>query len=109
MRKKTPKKKAIRVADEMRPEYDFRSGVRGKYTARYAEGTNVVFLDPDVAEAFPDSKSVNEVLGLANTAISGGGVPAGMTIPQLSDALASLNENFVDCDTNRGCLAMPQG
>lgn len=46
----------------MRAEYDFRGGVRGKYAARYAKGTNVVVLDPDVAKFFPDSKSVNEAL-----------------------------------------------
>ena len=53
--------------------------------------------------------SVNQVLALANTAISGGGTPAGVTISDLSDALATLNENFVDCDTNLGCLALPAG
>lgn len=47
---------------EMSPEYDFGSGVRGQYASRYAEGTNVVVLAPDVAEAFPDSDSVNEAL-----------------------------------------------
>ena len=62
MKKRTSKKKAGRVADELRPEYDFRGGERGKYAARYAEGTNVVLLDQDVAEVFPDSKSVNEIL-----------------------------------------------
>ena len=49
-------------ADEMRPEYDFRNGVRGKYAERYARGTNVVLLDPDVAEVFPDPASVNRAL-----------------------------------------------
>jgi hypothetical protein len=48
--------------DEMRPEYDFRDGVRGKYANRYAEGSNVVVLDPDVAEKFKTSKAVNEAL-----------------------------------------------
>lgn len=48
--------------DEMREEYDFSGGVRGKYAARYAAGTNVVVLDPDIAEVFPDSASVNEAL-----------------------------------------------
>lgn len=43
-------------------EYDFRGGVRGKYAARYAEGTNVVLLESDVAELFPDSRAVNEAL-----------------------------------------------
>ena len=46
----------------MRDHYDFRGGARGKYAARYAEGTNVVVLDPDVAEMFPDRGSVNEAL-----------------------------------------------
>lgn len=47
---------------DMLDEYDFSKGVRGKYGKRYAEGTNVVVLAPDVAAAFPDSKSVNETL-----------------------------------------------
>jgi hypothetical protein len=46
----------------MLPEYDFSKGVRGKYAKRYAEGTNVVVLEPDVAKAFPNSKSVNRAL-----------------------------------------------
>jgi len=43
-------------------EYDFSKGVRGKYAKRYAEGTNVVVLAPDVAAVFPDAESVNEAL-----------------------------------------------
>jgi hypothetical protein len=46
----------------MSEEYDLRGGVRGKYAARYAEGTNVVVLDPDVADVFKDAKSVNMAL-----------------------------------------------
>jgi hypothetical protein len=46
----------------MRPEYDFTKGVRGKYAKRYAKGSNLVLLDPDLAKLFPDSKSVNEAL-----------------------------------------------
>jgi hypothetical protein len=49
-------------ADEMRDEYDFRGGVRGKYAERYAAGTNVVLLDADVAEVFHDAESVNRAL-----------------------------------------------
>lgn len=49
-------------ADEMRAEYDFSGGVRGKYAERYARGTNVVLLDPDVAEVFRDQASVNRAL-----------------------------------------------
>ena len=44
------------------PEYDFRGGVRGKYAGRYAEQTNVVVLDPDVARAFPTASEVNRAL-----------------------------------------------
>jgi len=47
---------------EMLPEYDFSKGIRGKYAKRYAEGTNVVVLSPDVAKVFPTSESVNEAL-----------------------------------------------
>ena len=48
--------------DEMRPEYDLRGGVRGKYYEEYMKGTNVVLLDPDVAAVFHDSESVNQAL-----------------------------------------------
>jgi len=47
---------------EMLEEYDFRGGVRGKYVGRFAQGANVVVLDPDVAEVFTDSESVNQAL-----------------------------------------------
>ena len=50
--------------DVMRDECDFVDAVRGKYAARVARGTNIVRLDPDVAELFPDSASVNEALRL---------------------------------------------
>jgi len=50
--------------DEIRPEYDFSHGVRGKHYEAYRAGTNVVFLDPDVAQAFADSASVNQALRL---------------------------------------------
>lgn len=46
----------------MRAEYDFSKGMRGKYAARYREGTNVILLDPDVAKQFKDSKAVNRAL-----------------------------------------------
>jgi hypothetical protein len=56
---KAPKTKRDR---EMLPEYDFSQGERGKYSKRYAEGTNVIVLSPDLAEFFPDSESVNSAL-----------------------------------------------
>jgi hypothetical protein len=48
--------------DDLRPEYDFRGGVRGKYAKRYRDGSNVVVLDPDVASQFKDSREVNQAL-----------------------------------------------
>ncbi len=48
--------------DDMREEYDFTGGARGKYAARFAEGSNVVVLDPDVASLFTDSSAVNDAL-----------------------------------------------
>jgi hypothetical protein len=55
------------LEDDLRPEYDFskmKGGVRGKYVDRYQAGTNLVLLDPDVAQAFPTSDLVNEALRL---------------------------------------------
>jgi len=54
--------KKMRNDPDMLEEYDFSGGIRGKYAKRYAEGTNVVVIDPDVAEYFPDHDSVNEAL-----------------------------------------------
>jgi hypothetical protein len=51
-----------RTTADMRAEYDFTAGVRGKYARRYAEGTNVVLLEPDVAAEFPNARSVNRAL-----------------------------------------------
>ena len=56
-----------RRSDDLRPEYDIstlRGGVRGKYYKQATTGTNLVLLEPDVAQAFPDSSSVNRALGL---------------------------------------------
>jgi hypothetical protein len=47
---------------EMRAYYDFSQGVRGKYARRYAQGTNVVVLEADVAKAFPNAEAVNDSL-----------------------------------------------
>jgi hypothetical protein len=60
--KKKPKKQKT---DDLRPEYDFsalKNGVRGKYAARFAAGTNLVLLLADVAKYFPDEQSVNAAL-----------------------------------------------
>ncbi|MCA9974500.1 MAG: hypothetical protein KC413_02070 [Anaerolineales bacterium] len=57
-----------KMDDELRPEYDLakllKDGERGKYAARYRAGTNLILLEPDVAQAFPTEKSVNEALRL---------------------------------------------
>ena len=76
-------KKTNRILiDDMRPEYDFASmkgGVRGKYARRAREGTNIVVIEPEVADAFPTEQAVNEALkGVLNTARavrSTGGLP----------------------------------
>ncbi len=47
---------------DMLEEYDFSKGIRGKYVKKYSKGTNVVIIDPDVAEFFPDENSVNDAL-----------------------------------------------
>jgi hypothetical protein len=47
---------------DLRLEYDFSSGVRGKYASRFAQGTNLVRLEPDLAKVFRDSKAVNRAL-----------------------------------------------
>ena len=57
------KKDADKVGnDELREEYDFSQGIRGKYAQRYSEGANIVVLAPDVASVFHDSESVNRAL-----------------------------------------------
>ncbi len=53
---------ATEMQKDMRDDYDFSDGVRGKYASRLAEGSKVVVIDPDVAEEFPDSEAVNEAL-----------------------------------------------
>ena len=57
------KKKQVREP-EMREEYDFSGGVHGKYSSRFAQGSNVIVLDPDVAEVFGDAEAVNKALRL---------------------------------------------
>ena len=61
MKKRTERRK---LTDELRREYNVSNlkGVRGKYATRYQAGTNLVLLSPDVAECFPDERSVNTAL-----------------------------------------------
>jgi hypothetical protein len=51
-------------SDDLRPEYDFSGGVRGKHYKAFREGTNLILLDPDIAKVFKDSESVNHALRL---------------------------------------------
>ena len=62
MKKKASRKRKSVGRKTMRAEYDFSKGVRGVTAARYAEGANIVVVDPDVLDVFPDSISVNEAL-----------------------------------------------
>ena len=59
------KKKIDEDSDELRPEYDLKKLTftgRGIFAERYRSGTNLVLLEPDVRQAFPDDESVNEAL-----------------------------------------------
>ena len=54
--------KARERNNEMLREYDFSQGIHGKYARRYAKGSNVVVLEPDVAKVFPNAEAVNSSL-----------------------------------------------
>ena len=62
--KKVKARQATKGSDQdtMRPEYDFSGAVRGITAARYAKGANVVVVDPEVLDVFPDGAAVNEAL-----------------------------------------------
>ncbi|OFV91319.1 MAG: hypothetical protein A3H28_13525 [Acidobacteria bacterium RIFCSPLOWO2_02_FULL_61_28] len=62
MKKKVSRRKRDSERDTMRPEYDFSKGVRGVTAARYAQGTNIAVIDPQVLDVFPDADTVNRAL-----------------------------------------------
>ena len=62
MKKAAKSAKHSRVREDTRADYDFRGGVRGKYAAQFATGTNLVLLAPDVAAEFPNARAVNKAL-----------------------------------------------
>lgn len=62
MKKKVSRRKRTVDRDTMRREYDFSGGIRGVTASRYAQGANVVVVDPDVLDVFPDGTAVNEAL-----------------------------------------------
>jgi hypothetical protein len=57
-----PQKSRVNNRDTLQPEYDFSKAVRGATAKRYAEGTNVVVIPPDILDVFPDSATVAEAL-----------------------------------------------
>ena len=76
------KKTISKPADDMRAEYDFASmkgGIRGKYAKRAHAGTNIVLIEPEVSDAFPTERAVNEalkgVLRTTRAVRSTGGLP----------------------------------
>jgi hypothetical protein len=66
----------------------------------------LVFLEGCVAPSLV-GLSVNDVIALANVAIGGGELPPGVTIADLNDALAVVNQEFIDCNSVVGCLEFP--
>ncbi len=64
MKKLKAKKTTARQAgvDEVLPEYDFSRARPNKYASRYAKGSIVVTLDPDVAAVFPGAREANDAL-----------------------------------------------
>jgi hypothetical protein len=73
----------------MRAEYDFASmpgGIRGKHYEKYGKGSNIVVLEPDVAEAFPTEEAVNQALRsvLTNDALNSGASKKRRAVPRAS-------------------------
>ena len=62
MKRRAKGRNAAADRDTLRPEYDFSRAVRGATVARYAEGANIVVVDPEVLDVFPDGALVNEAL-----------------------------------------------
>ncbi len=59
------KESTVKRSDDLRPEYDLsklKGGVRGKYHKSATAGTNLVLIEPDLADLFPDSAAVNRAL-----------------------------------------------
>ena len=79
------KELAKKTHDDLRPEYDLsqlKGGVRGKYYRRATAGMNLVLIEPELTEVFPDTESVNRALRLlADTAASATGKARQRGIP----------------------------
>ena len=61
MKKAEPAKKEATL-DALRPSYDFRGAVRGATAPRYAAGSNIVVIDDDLRDVFPNADAVNDAL-----------------------------------------------
>jgi hypothetical protein len=61
-KKASTRRPAATAIEEMRPEYDFSKAKPNPYARRFETGATVVVLDPDVAQSFPDARSVNTAL-----------------------------------------------
>ncbi len=71
---------AKRLDDEMRPEYDLsqlKGGVRGKYYRQATAGTNLVLIEPELADVFPDTEAVNRALRLLVDTAEAAAAPSG--------------------------------
>lgn len=77
------KASAKKNSNELRSEYDLsklKGGVRGKYYRKATAGTNLVLIEPELTEVFPDTEAVNRALRLlADTAASAAGRKRGQT------------------------------
>lgn len=62
MKQKARRRSPAADRDTLRPAYDFSHAVRGVTAARYAQGANVVVIDPQVLDVFPDGPAVNHAL-----------------------------------------------
>lgn len=63
----TMKDRDLEDPGDIRPEYDFAGGIRGKYADQFPRGVTLALIDPDVAEAFPTSQAINDALRSALT------------------------------------------
>jgi hypothetical protein len=90
-RRRTKRRVAVRVrADEALPEYDFNRARANTYASRYAKGSLVVTLDPDVAAVFPGAREVNDALRAIASTVSQPEVPHGQVI----DLMEALRESL---------------
>ena len=71
----------MQYENDMQEEYYFSNDVMGKYNKHYAKGSNVVVIDPDVAEYFPNQEAVNEALRHLIAAF-----PASLCSPRIDNA-----------------------